>query len=265
MTSSFFYPLLAFLGFCVAVMAVTWAAARKLDNYGIVDAVWAYCFTAGAILLAVFSDGWGPRRLTIALMGALWSLRLGSFLAKRIYSHHPGEDTRYQQLRKEYGAQVPFRFFLFFQMQAVSVVVLVFPFLVASQNTALGFHPLEWAGMLLWACSLAGEAVADHQMNQFKSNPKNKGEVCDVGLWRYSRHPNYFFESCIWWGFFSFALASPFGWASIYCPVIMLLLLLKVTGVPPSEQQSLRTRGEKYRAYQRRTSIFVPWFPKESK
>jgi steroid 5-alpha reductase family enzyme len=121
---------------------------------------------------------------------------------------------------------------------------------------------LEIGGLALWAVALAGEALADKQMSRFKAAPSNAGAVCRTGLWKYSRHPNYFFESLVWWAYFLFAAAAPTGWVTLYCPLGMLYLLLRVTGIPETEAQAVRSKGEAYRAYQRTTSAFVPWFPR---
>jgi len=115
-------------------------------------------------------------------------------------------------------------------------------------------------GFLLWVIAICGESLADRQLDAFKANPANRGKVCESGLWYYSRHPNYFFEWLIWVAFFLFALPAPWGWATIVAPALMLFFLLRVTGIPYTEQQSLRSRGAAYRQYQRSTSAFVPWF-----
>ena len=152
--------------------------------------------------------------------------------------------------------------FGFFQLQAISVVALGVAFLLAAQNPSPALHPFEIAGAALWLLAISGEALADAQLAAFKRDPVNKGRVCDVGLWRFSRHPNYFFEWLIWVADFVFALASPWGWVAIIGPAGILFLLLRVTGIPMAEQQSLRSKGDAYRRYQQTTNAFVPWFPK---
>jgi steroid 5-alpha reductase family enzyme len=118
---------------------------------------------------------------------------------------------------------------------------------------------LEWAGAALWLFALLGESAADLQLARFKADPSTRGRVCDVGLWRLSRHPNYFFEWLVWCAYFLFALPSPWGWTTVSCPLLMLYFLFRVTGIPATEEQALRSRGEAYRRYQRTTSAFVPW------
>ncbi len=256
---------IAFIALIVVIflMALTWVWAVKIDNYGIVDATWSYCFLIHGLLFLILADGYVYRQLLALTLLGLWSLRLGTFLTKRLYSHHPHEDTRYQKLRADYGSHVKRGFLVFYFYQAISVSVLTLPFILIFQNIDSPINNWEIAGAILWVIALVGESIADHQMNSFKSHKENKGKICNVGLWNYSRHPNYFFESLIWWGYFLVMIGSGVYWG-IYAPLIILFLLLKVTGVPPSEEQSLKSRGDAYRAYQKKTSVFVPWFKKES-
>lgn len=259
----FWQSLFAALAVMVAVMSLTWGLARRWNNYSIVDAVWAGGFFILALFFALTEPGfWLRKTLFLAVVG-LWSLRLAFFLARRIHSHHPEEDTRYQQLRIDYGAHVASRFFLFFQYQAVSVVFLAVPFLEILRAEGSRLNWGETAGLLISVLSLVGEAVADSQAQSFKKKPENRHKTCQEGLWRYSRHPNYFFESCIWWGFYITAVSASQAYYTLYAPLIILFLLLKVTGVPPSETAALKKRGEEYRLYQRTTSVFVPWFRKK--
>jgi steroid 5-alpha reductase family enzyme len=123
---------------------------------------------------------------------------------------------------------------------------------------------LEYAGIALWLVAVIGESIADAQLAAFKRDPANRGHVCQRGLWNYSRHPNYFFEWFVWVAWAVYALASPFGWLAMICPVLMLVFLLRVTGIVATEAQALRSRGEEYVRYQQSTSAFVPWFKKSS-
>ena len=250
------------LGICMSLMALSWTVAKKINNYSIVDAIWSLSFALLSIPLFVFGQGFFYRKLIICSMFFVWSMRLGSYLAVRIFGHLDQEDTRYIQLRKDYGNRVAFRFFLFFQFQALSIPLLLAPLFVSVQNTDELLHPLEFLGLLVWLVGLIGETVSDSQMKRFKSDPLNKGKVCNIGLWNYSRHPNYFFEAVIWLGYGIFALASPWGIVAFYAPVIMWILLTKVTGIPYAEAQSLKSRGDAYREYQKRVSAFFPLPPK---
>jgi len=153
-------------------------------------------------------------------------------------------------------------FLLFFELQALLVALFALPFLFISFDPAPGFHSLTIAGAALAVIALCGEAAADWQMQRFKARAANEGRVCEEGLWRYSRHPNYFFESLIWWAFFLAALPSPHGWTTVVCPLLMLYFLFQVTGIPLTEEYSIKSKGDRYRDYQRTTSAFVPWFRK---
>lgn len=259
---------LALLGLATLAGGVAFAGfylvARRLDNYGIVDIAWSYAFAALAGFYALAASGWPLRRALLATMAGVWSLRLGTHLFVRVASHHPAEDTRYVQLRRDWAAGFNAKMFGFFQLQAVSVVLLGLGFLPPAMNPSPHLHPLEITGALLWLLALTGESVADAQLAAFKRDPQHRGQVCAVGLWRYSRHPNYFFEWLIWVAFCVYALASPFGWIALIGPAGILFLLLRVTGIPLAEEQSLRSKGDAYRRYQQVTSAFIPWFPRRA-
>jgi len=255
-------PILYAFLLTLVLIFLTWLWSIKINNYSIIDAVWSFAFALHAAVFLSFVPDIGSRHVVLFSMICAWSLRLGFFLTRRLYQHHPVEDTRYQKLRQDYGTNVKFRFFVFFIYQAISVSILTLPFGFVFADDRSDLNIYEMVGVLYWLVSLIGESIADGQMNRFKSNPANKGQVCNIGLWNYSRHPNYFFESQIWFGFFIFAIGSGIYWG-VYAPIIILMLLLKVTGVPPSEEQSLKTRGDLYRQYQARTSVFIPWFPKK--
>ena len=143
-------------------------------------------------------------------------------------------------------------------------VVLSAPFLIACLDIKAPLGLLEKIGAGIWLVSMLGEAIADQQLHNFKKNPANAGKTCRAGLWRYSRHPNYFFEWMIWVGYAVFALGSPWGWIGLISPALILYFLLGATGIPATEAQALRSRGDEYREYQRTTSSFVPWFPKKT-
>lgn len=236
--------------------------ARAIDNYGIVDIAWSYAFGAVAFAYAFFGTGWQIRRALIAALAVTWSLRLGTHLLVRIAHHHPEEDGRYRQLRKDWAGRFVPMMAGFFQLQAASVVALSVPFLASAENASSHLSALEEAAIVLWLVAVTGESLADRQLARFKADPSNKGQVCDRGLWRYSRHPNYFFEWLIWVSYALFASASPWGWIGWVSPACILFLLLRVTGIPMTEDQSVRSKGDLYRRYQARTSVFVPWFPR---
>ncbi|HET7535122.1 MAG TPA: DUF1295 domain-containing protein [Candidatus Didemnitutus sp.] len=244
-----------------AIFAIAFALARRVNNFGIVDVVWSLGFAPLAGLYAWASSGLPLRRTLIAAMAIMWSLRLGGHLARRVLGHLDVEDARYAQLRRDWAGRFELKMFDFFQLQALLLVVLATPFLLAAANPAPALHPLELAGVVLAALAVTGEAVADAQLAAFKRNPARRGQVCDVGLWRWSRHPNYFFEWLVWVAFALFALPAPHGWLALGSPVLMLHFLLRVTGIPYTEAQLLRSKGDAYRRYQQRTSAFFPWLP----
>jgi len=253
--------LIATLALAALFAGVFWLA-RRIDNYGIVDIAWAYAFTGIALFYAVAAGGWGARRAIIAGLVAAWSLRLGTHLYRRVMGHHPVEDSRYRQLRVDWARDFAPRMFRFFQLQALSIVVLATPFLLVARHPAPGFHALEILGLALWLTGWLGESLADRQLAAFRRDPAHHGQVCDVGLWAWSRHPNYFGEWLIWVGFAVFALAAPWGWIGLLAPAAILHLLLNVTGVPMAEASSLQSKGDAYRAYQQRVSRFFPRPPR---
>ncbi|MBI5693952.1 MAG: DUF1295 domain-containing protein [Verrucomicrobia bacterium] len=252
--------ILATAALCVG-FGVLYLVARRLDNYGIVDVAWALAFSLLAGFYAMGGTGWLERRWLVAALAAGWSLRLGMHLLLRVASHHPVEDRRYVQLRRDWAGVFAPKMAGFFQLQALSVVFLGIVFLVPVQNPVPGWHGLEIAGVVLWLVAVGGEAVADAQLAAFKRDPANRGQVCTVGLWRYSRHPNYFFEWLVWVAFCLVALGSPWGWVTLAAPATLLYLLLRVTGIPLTEEQAVRSKGDAYRRYQQTTSTFFPWRP----
>jgi steroid 5-alpha reductase family enzyme len=255
---SLLHLIIGVTGLALFLFTLAWIAAKTIDNYSIVDALWALSFGLFALFLVLYGPGHPTRKFLFGGMYFIWSARLGIYLTARIFSHLDVEDSRYRKLREEYGEHVPFRFFLFFIYQALSVVLLLGPLFIGVLNPAPVLSPLEVIGAFVWFLGILGESVADAQLSNFRKNPENKGGVCEDGLWYYSRHPNYFFECVVWLGFGIFVFASPSGWTTLYAPAILWFLILKVTGVPMAEKTSLLTRGEKYRKYQETTSAVVP-------
>jgi steroid 5-alpha reductase family enzyme len=256
-----FLTLVSALLFSLSLMCATWLLGRRVRNYGIVDAVWAFAFAGVAMIYAVQEPGWLLRRVAVSLLVALWSLRLGVHLLRRVITHHPEEDRRYAELRVRWGEKADRGMFGFFLMQGLSVVLLSLPFLLAAGDPLPGFRDREWIAVVLGLLAVFGEGVADHQLRRSKA----AGElICRRGLWAWSRHPNYFFEWLVWVAFAGFASAAPYGWLAWAAPILMLHFLVNVTGIPLTEELSVRRKGESYREYQRTTSAFVPWFGKET-
>lgn len=259
--------------FVVAEMALTFAVARRLDNFGIVDVVWSAGFSGLALLYhgtasRIPGRSGLVRDEVLTTLAVLWSVRLGLHLAVRVWRHHPVEDVRYARLRELWGERTPWRMFGFFQVQGILQAILSMPFLLVCRNGETpipdwaGLSPLEWTGAALWLVALCGESVADLQLSRFRNDPANRGRVCEVGLWRWSRHPNYFFEWLIWVAWAVFAWDSPLGCLSLICPILMWHFLVNVTGIPMTEELSVRSKGDAYLEYQRTTSAFIPWFRK---
>lgn len=252
--------LLIGLAIAVTYFAATWAVSVRIKNYGLLDVAWSYGVAILAPIYAVFSPGEPVRKWLLTGLGMAWSLRLGTYILRRVARHHPQEDVRYETLRKRWpGAGM---FLVFFELQAVLVVIFSLPFLFVAFDTAPALRPLEIAGLLLALLALGGETLADLQMQAFKRDTPDKHAVCQRGLWRYSRHPNYFFEALIWVAFFLTAMGSPYGWITLACPLLMLQFLLKVTGIPLTEEHAVQSKGDAYREYQRTTNAFIPWFRK---
>ena len=257
--------LLFLLGWALAaaLQAVLYLRQRQTRDATLVDAGWASSLALLAILYAVLAPGAVEHRVLVAVLVSIESLRIAWLVVKRIGN---GEDTRYAELRarwRERGREQA-SFAVFFQAQAFVAAFLSLPFLLAAFNEHEGLEPLEWLGAALWVVAAGGEAVADRQLAAFKSRPESKGKTMREGLWRYSRHPNYFFQWLTWVAYALIALAAPYGWLGLSAPILMLLLIVFVTGIPPSEEQSLRSRGDDYRRYQRETSAFVPLPPRSA-
>lgn len=242
-----------------ALMLILWLISLRTKNAAIVDVGWTFGLLTCAVVYAAFAPGYSVRKALGLMMVGVWALRLGGYLFLTRVWKQP-EEGRYQQLRRDWKTSINLKFFFFFELQGVLDVVLSLPFLLAAVNTQEVIVLLEGLGLALWFASMLGETIADAQLNAFKRDPANKGKTCRNGLWNYSRHPNYFFEWFIWVSWLIFALGSPHGWLSSICPALMLYFLFKVTGIPATEAQALRSRGDDYRRYQETTSVFVPWF-----
>ena len=246
------------------LMLVLWRVHLAIRNAGIVDVGWAGGLALIGLLYVLTGDGWLPRKLLVLGVALLWGGRLSLFLLFTRVLGKP-EDGRYRALREEWGEHQGARMFRFFQIQAAVAAALSLPFLLAACNPSPHWSPWEVLGAGVWAVGFVGELTADWQLARFKQNPENRGRICKTGLWRTSRHPNYFFESVVWWGFFLIALGSPWGLVAVVSPLMMLYFLLRVTGVPTTEAHALRTRSAEYRDYQTTTSAFVPWWPKKGR
>lgn len=251
--------LLISAGVIFAAMVLLYWRQTFTQNATSIDAYWALCIGIQTAMLALRTDGDALRRGVIAILVGSWAIRL----ATHLYVHRVRtgvEDGRYARFRREWSK---FAFFSLYLAQGVLIFVLPLTFLGAFQNSTPFPSILDFVALGLWMASIIGEAIADRQLARFRSNPANKGKTCREGLWRYSRHPNYFFEWLIWCAYIPLSIGSSLFWIALLGPVLLLFFLLKVSGLPPTEKQALASRGDDYRRYQETTSAFVPWFSKE--
>lgn len=243
-----------------AVMAIAWYFSMRVKNVGYVDVVWAALMSAAAILVSYLGIGSVLPRALVALFGGIWGARLCIHLLKRVL--HEAEDGRYQALRATWNGS-PSKFFLFFQMQAVVVTLFSIPFYAAASRESNILCAWTIAAIVVWLVSVFGEYLADQQLAKFRNDPANKGKTCRTGLWAYSRHPNYFFEWLHWFSYVLLAVNSEYFWYSLVGPIVMLAFLYRVSGIPWTETQALRSRGDDYRRYQNEVSAFIPLPPRK--
>ncbi len=248
-------------GVAAGLQLLLWGVQQRTRNAGIVDVGWALAFTPVVLVFGGLATTpwcvWGP----IAALVLAWSVRLGGYLIAR-GAAHGAEEGRYAELRARWAPDASRSFFVFFQAQAALVGLLsaafVVPFVIAPWDGGA----VRGAGIAITSIGLLGEAVADAQLARFKRTAA-KGSVCDAGLWSWSRHPNYFFEWCVWVGYAVYGLAfAPWGLVALAPQAIILGSILGVTGIPPTENQAIRSKGDAYREYQKRVSRFVPRPPK---
>lgn len=239
-------------------MLGAWFWQQKHKNAGIVDVVWAFGMMLAGPWYAF--NGSAPTKLQwiLAILTLSWFLRLGLHLLSRFRSE--AEDGRYQAMRKAMGQHTGLGFLIFFQLQAGFIWVLSLPFWAVAQNTQPNWL-IIFGALVLVLLALWGEATADRQLAEFRKNPTNRGLTCRSGWWRYSRHPNYFFEWLHWFAYPLLGFGGPYQYELWLAPVLMFCFLYFFTGIPYTEQQALRSRGNDYRRYQRETSVFFPWWP----
>lgn len=240
------------------VAALTWAASVTRRDVSIVDSVWSVLVLAPACVVWVMLPQPGPRATVVLLLAAVWAVRLAVYITWRHWDH--GEDHRYREIRARNEPHFVWKsLYLVFGLQALLGWVVSMPLIGAVASDA----PWRWLdalGSALFAFGFAIEAVADGQLARFKAEPSNRGRVMAEGLWRYSRHPNYFGEFCVWWGLWLMALSAG-AWWSVASPLLMTVLLLKVSGVTLLEKD-IGERRPAYRAYVARTNAFFPWKPR---
>ena len=266
MTGSYLEALAAIAVSLSILMAIAWTVQRRTGNSGWVDTIWTFSVGlvgAGSALWPIGGAAPNARQWLVGALVVIWSLRLGVHIAVRTAGIT--DDPRYAAFASDWGLDAPRKMFIFLQNQGFGSIPLVFAIFLAARFPSDALRIEDLIGALILLSGIAGEALADAQLKKFRDNPANKGRVCDAGLWRWSRHPNYFFE---WFGWLAYPViavspAYAWGWATLLAPVFMYWILVHVTGIPPLEEQMLRSRGERYRDYQSRTSMFFPLPPQK--
>ena len=248
------------------IMASAWYIQQKSGNSGWVDVTWSLgvggiAFIASILPLAQDWPQW--RQITVGVLAASWCLRLGLHIVKRASTS--ADDPRYRNLILQWGSDAARRMFWFLQSQAAVGIILVISILLAAHNSNPSLRIQDLIGLATLTAAIVGEAIADRQLRIFKSDSRNRDAVCCVGLWRWSRHPNYFFEWLCWLAYPLIAIDlsghNPLGWLALAAPACMYWVLVHVSGIPPLEEHMLRSRGAQFRALQARIRPFVP-FPK---
>ncbi|MFM7717919.1 MAG: DUF1295 domain-containing protein [Actinomycetota bacterium] len=247
----------------MAFMALVWVVSLVVGKASIVDVVWSLCFVIVAIVGYAYGDPAALERRTLLLgLVTVWGLRLSLHILVRNWGKP--EDYRYAAWRVKYGADRYWWFSLFqvFWLQGALALLVAAPLIVGAAGPA-GEFDVFWLGVALWVVGFAFEAGGDWQLVRFKADPANAGKVMDRGFWRYTRHPNYFGDACVWWGYGLIALAAPWGWLALLGPVLMTVLLLRVSGVSMLEK-TIGERRPGYAEYVRRTSAFLPRPPRKA-
>lgn len=252
-----------------AVMAAAWWIALKSGHSGWIDAIWSYASgIVGAVAAVlpigetVFDGTISVRQWIVAGLAAVWGIRLGSHIVAR--NLKSGDDPRYAALKAQWGADYPRQLFLFLQIQALAAFILALAIFFAGHAPG-PLAPTDWLGVAILVIAIGGEAIADAQLTSFRADPANRGRICDIGLWSWSRHPNYFFEWLTWCAYPVIALGSlhlhPIGALTLLAPIMMYWLLVHVSGVPPLEEHMRKSRGAAFEAYAARVSLFWPLPP----
>ncbi len=258
---TFFEVYLITLGIIIGYMAILWIASLILRNASIVDIFWGLGFVMAGWVYFALTDGFGPRKLLLMALVTVWGLRLSLY----IFSRNRGkpEDFRYQKWRAENGARWWWvSLFQVFILQGLLMWLISSPLLKAQFDASPArLTLLDYAAVGVWAVGFFFEAVGDAQLARFKADPANKGRVLDRGVWRYTRHPNYFGDAAQWWAYGLIALGTPLGFLTLYAPLMMTFLLVRVSGVALLEK-TLAVEKPQYRDYIERTSAFIPWFPR---
>jgi steroid 5-alpha reductase family enzyme len=248
------------LALILGLMTLAWVASVVRRDAGIVDVFWGLGFVVAAWVYALAPEERTRRGDVVVALATLWGLRLSLYILWR--NRGKGEDYRYREMReRSRGSFTRRSLFTVFWLQAVLLWAISMPLYQAQAPGPAGITLWDGIGVVLFLVGFAFEAGGDWQLARFKADPANAGKVMDRGFWRYTRHPNYFGDAVVWWSFFAFALATPRSLWTIYSPVVMTVLLLRVSGVTLLEKKLRETRPA-YRRYAEETSEFLPWFPR---
>lgn len=247
----------------MSLMTTLWIISVFIKNVSIVDLFWGFGFVMVNLYYFIVTGESNTIKLVLLILVSIWGLRLSIYLAMRNIGK--GEDFRYQEFRKNFGEHRYwwFSFFQTFLLQGVLMWIISLPLLGVNINSESGITPvLFYSGLIVWIIGFVFETGGDYQLSKFKKNKNNKGKVLSTGFWKYTRHPNYFGDSAVWWGYGLLSL-SVGGYWYIIGSIIMTLLIIKVSGVALLEK-SLKTQKPEYKEYIKNTSAFFPWFPKKS-
>lgn len=256
MISFILYSALAIFLYMITVFTI---AQIKKDN-SIVDIAWGPGFTLVSALTFLMSQEFMFRQILVCVLIVLWGTRLALHITVR--NKGRGEDFRYAQWRKDWGKWFLIRsFFQVFMLQGFILLVIAYPIILVNHSSRGGIKIYDFIGALLWLIGFFFESTGDYQLLKFKRRPENKGKIITHGLWKYTRHPNYFGETLIWWGIFLIALSVRHGWTAIISPLLITFLLLRVSGITMLEKKYAGNKD--FEEYAKRTSPFIPWFPKK--
>lgn len=259
-----FWELIGLIALVVwGIMTILWIVSLALKDAGIVDIFWGLGFVIiNWVAFLVTENESGMRQWLLNVIVTIWGMRL--FLHILIRNIGKPEDFRYQNFRKQYGKKFWwYSYFQTFMLQGFLMFIISMPLVItqyANTPESLGF--LDWAGLLLWLVGFFFETAGDYQLTRFKKNPANKGKIMKSGVWKYTRHPNYFGDATQWWAYYLIAVSVPFGFLTIFSPIIMSYFLVKVSGVAMLER-SMAEKKPGYKEYMQTTNAFIPWFPRE--
>ncbi len=256
MVNTFFIAAIIIFGYMTGLFVI--ALIRK-DN-SVADIAWGFGFVIVAWLTLWIVGNFYPRQLLTCILVLIWGSRLSIRIFRR--NRGRGEDPRYRKWREEWGRFfVPRSYLQVFLLQGAILLVNISPVLIINTTSDGSLNVLDACGLLIWMTGFIFESVGDYQLDQFLANPKNRGTIMDRGLWRYTRHPNYFGEITMWWGIYIIALSVPYGWIGFVGPLTITLMIVLVSGIPMTERLMEKTPG--FEEYRRRTSVLIPWFVKK--